>query len=75
MYIEHLSVKDSTAEKYSQDEFQELKRQNNRLCDEVLEMKNELKELKGEAQGIIFFDWEYYFLISFLYYFNQLNII
>jgi len=48
-YIEHLSVKDSTAGKYSQDEFKELQRQNNKLCDIVSEMKKELKELKGEV--------------------------
>jgi len=48
-YIEHLSVKDSTAGKYSLDEFRELQRQNNKLCDIVAEMKKELKELKGEV--------------------------
>lgn len=47
-YIEHLSVKNSTG-KYSLDEFQELQRQNNKLCDVVSEMKKELKELKGEV--------------------------
>jgi hypothetical protein len=31
------------------DEFRELQRQNNRLCDTVAEMKKEIKELKGEA--------------------------
>ncbi|MDY9923210.1 tyrosine-type recombinase/integrase [Methanobacterium sp.] len=35
--------------KYSQDEFRELQRQNSRLCDEVSEMKKELKELKSEV--------------------------
>ncbi len=48
-YIEHLTVKDSTSGKYSQDEFRELQRQNSRLCDTVAEMKKELKELKGEV--------------------------
>lgn len=41
-YIEHLTVKDSTAGKYSQDEIRELQRQ-------LMEMKKELKELKGEV--------------------------
>jgi len=47
----NLSVKASTG-KYSLDEFRELQRQNNKLCDVVSEMKKELKELKelkGEA--------------------------
>jgi len=48
-YIEHLSVKDSTAGKYSQDEIKDLQRQNNKLCDIVAEMKKEIKELKGEV--------------------------
>lgn len=48
-YIEHLSVKDSTAGKYSQDEIRELQRQNSKLCETVAEMKRELKELKGEV--------------------------
>jgi hypothetical protein len=48
-YIEHLSVKDSTTGKYSLDEFRELQRQNNKLCDIVSEMKKELKELEGEV--------------------------
>ncbi|EKQ50713.1 MAG: hypothetical protein B655_2449 [Methanobacterium sp. Maddingley MBC34] len=41
-YVEHLSVKDSTAGKYSQDEIRELQIL-------VVEMKKELKELKGET--------------------------
>jgi predicted RNase H-like nuclease (RuvC/YqgF family) len=32
------------------DEFQELQRQNSRLCDTVAEMKKEIKELKGEVE-------------------------
>lgn len=47
-YMEHVSVKGSTV-KYSMDEFRELQRQNNQLCDTVAEMKKELKELKGEV--------------------------
>lgn len=40
--MEHLTVKDSTAGNYLLDAFRELQRQ-------LLEMKKELKELKGEA--------------------------
>ena len=47
-YMEHVSIKGS-AIKYSMDEFRELQRQNNKLCDIVSEMKKELKELKGEV--------------------------
>ena len=47
-HIEYLSVKSSPV-KYSLDEIRELQRQNNRLSDTVIEMKKELKELKGEV--------------------------
>ena len=46
--MEHVSV-NGPAVKYSMDEFRELQRQYNQLCDIVSEMKKELKELKGEV--------------------------
>lgn len=44
--MEHISVTGS-AVKYSMDEFPELQRQYNQLCDIVPEMNRELKELEG----------------------------
>lgn len=43
-YLRYRTSVKNSAIKYSMDEFRELQRQNNRLCDIVSEIKKELKE-------------------------------
>ncbi len=46
-YMEHVTISEKLP--ITMEEFRELKTENNRLCDMVSDLKNEIKELKGEV--------------------------